>query len=390
MALDEFALEDLGKSGLSAATIQGMGCESHTAVYINKAVRGSDADGHPIPLDGGYSIPIRNVDSEIQAYRFRLAGNPDIKYLSAVGAGIETHVPQKAIALAAEKGFLGITEGEKKAEKSCQEGIPCIAVSGIDCWFDPVARGVEKAANSMARLAYTTPTHPTIKAAIAKAGVTQVVVLGDSDCGGTSEANLRRRKRLEIFTEALRYQLPGVKVVLATCPPSFHAGTGKLEKVGLDDWLISKRTIEVEATLRSHLIQAATTTKTIAVDIGTILNMQFPAREVLVGGWLAKRNLAMVYAARGAGKTLFTIECVVGIVTGTIVFGWPCNPAGCLYIDGEMCIAEMQARFAAAFVRAGLEPIAPLKLINPELSLTMPNLSTEVGQNSVDQILRES
>jgi len=389
MALDKRSFTDLKKSGLNEDTIKQAGFESHSASYINKAVKGSSSD-KALAVDGGYSIPYHDFDGSVtQLVRFKVFGLEGCKYLSAIGAGFGIYIPPGLKALLGRNTTLVATEGEKKAEAAVQSGIPCIAIAGIDCWFDGVAQGAIKAQDPSARLNHTTPLHPTLQDLIERTGITQFIVLGDSDCGGTSTQDLKRLSRLKIFGEALRYHVPGGKVVVTTCPV-FKSESKTVEKVGLDDWLLHNTVAEVKATLKASTLRASTTTKTVAVGLGAILSMQFPARELLCGGWLAKRNLALVYAARGAGKTLFTIECVIGIVTGTAVFGWPCNPTGVLYIDGEMCIAEMQSRFAAALLRANTDAIAPLRLINPELSPTMPNLSNETGQRSVDLILRET
>jgi len=387
MALDKAALDDLQKSGLSAETIEQAGFESHTGAFISKAVKGSNAD-KPISVDGGYSIPYSDLDGNVTPFkRYKVFGLDGCKYLSPVGAGFDIYTPQGVKALLEQNSDrLVFTEGEKKADAAVQAGIPCLGISGIDCWFSPSQRAAEKLKNPASRLTFSTAIHETISKIIEAYSIKTILVLGDSDCGGTGEKDIKRRKRLEIFADAIRYQVPGAKVAVATCP----AIGNKATKIGLDDWLVKKSAAEVQSCMTAALVSASTTTKMLAVDLGTVLSMRFPPRELLCGGWLAKRNLVMVFAARGVGKTLFTMECVTGIITGTSVFGWQCNPTGVLYIDGEMSIAEMQTRFASALMRANSEALAPLRLINPELSPTTPNLASEAGQKDVDRILSET
>jgi len=61
--------------------------------------------------------------------------------------------------------------------------------------------------------------------------------------------------------------------------------------------------------------------------------------------WLPERGLAMVYGPRGIGKTLFMLGLATHLVTGQRYLGWESpQPAGVLYIDGEMPLEELRQR----------------------------------------------
>src|SRR2546423_2869851 len=65
------------------------------------------------------------------------------------------------------------------------------------------------------------------------------------------------------------------------------------------------------------------------------------------------------------------------------------QPAGVLFVDGEMPAAVIQARFASAIQASDQEPRAPLHLVTPDVNQQygMPDLSTAQGQQAVDALV---
>lgn len=104
---------------------------------------------------------------------------------------------------------------------------------------------------------------------------------------------------------------PGVdiKAVLASAP---LAGTG----------------------LRRHIVTAA-----------ELLAQPMPPQEFLIEPWLPKNGLAMIWAARGLGKTWFALTLAIAVAAGKDFLGYEVSRGEpVLFIDGEMALDELQQR----------------------------------------------
>lgn len=122
-----------------------------------------------------------------------------------------------------------------------------------------------------------------------------------------------------------------------------------------------------------------------AIDLGEFLAKDIPPRGMLLGPWLPKSGLAMVYAPRGIGKTWFAIYAALAAASGGEFLGWKAPaPIRVLYIDGEMPAVALQERLAVG-VAGGYEVAAPgsMTIITPDMQPNfgpMPDLSTLEGQ----------
>lgn len=125
------------------------------------------------------------------------------------------------------------------------------------------------------------------------------------------------------------------------------------------------------------------------VGIHEFLSFEFPPRENLLSPWLPSQGLAMVYAARGIGKTHFALGVAYAVASGGRYLGWQSpTPAGVLYIDGETPGAVMQERLAAIAASNALEAVAPFEILNPDLQPNgMPRIDTPDGQAEIESIL---
>jgi hypothetical protein len=121
-------LSDLKKSGLSDETIQASGIASVPPKLINKRLVYAPPD-----LTSMYVIP---YGEDFLRYRcFYAEGKTGPKYLQKKNAGNQLYIPPLAASVLNDQMItLYITEGEKKALKACQEGIPCIGLSGLWNW----------------------------------------------------------------------------------------------------------------------------------------------------------------------------------------------------------------------------------------------------------------
>lgn len=191
-SLHPLDLACLRRSGLSDRMIQLMGCRTMSREEINQrlGVR-CDSDGYTIPYEG-------LTDQTGQTYvRVRLR-NPSPKgprYLGGKGDDPELYIPRGFYDLP-KSDLLIVTEGEKKAAKTVQEGIPAVGLQGVSSWSDPDARAVEKHADC--GVSEDTPPHGALLS-LAKAYL-RVLVVGDSDLLEKPQA----RAWLEMLVRSLR------------------------------------------------------------------------------------------------------------------------------------------------------------------------------------------
>ena len=140
--------------------------------------------------------------------------------------------------------------------------------------------------------------------------------------------------------------------------------------------------IDIEA----HDLRGDLPPRLIAHDLESFLQIDFPPREKMLGEWLFRQSICMIYAARGVGKTYVALNIAYAVASGGDYLGWDAPaPQGVLYLDGEMPGVMMQERLAEIGAYSG--PIqAPLVIINPDQqSGSMPNLSTATGQSLVEE-----
>lgn len=126
-------------------------------------------------------------------------------------------------------------------------------------------------------------------------------------------------------------------------------------------------------------------------DVRDFIRLKIPPRDVLLSPWLESASLAMIYAARGVGKTHFAMNVAHALATGGRFLQWEAAKAvPVLYVDGEMPAPDMQARWRALFEATGREPDASmLRLVSRDLQPfnDMPNLADAEGQNIIgDQV----
>lgn len=128
-----------------------------------------------------------------------------------------------------------------------------------------------------------------------------------------------------------------------------------------------------------------------AVGIADLLARRLPPRRNLLAPWLPAQGLAMVYAFRGIGKTHLSLGIAYAVASGGTFLRWQAQePAGVLFLDGEMPAAVIQERLAYIAGGADREPAAPLLIVNPDLQPQgMPDLSSAAGQAAVDALLTD-
>jgi hypothetical protein len=196
-------LRSLYGSGLWDETILRMECHSHSADHI------SAATGVKVQ-SAGYSIPYEGVTDQTgepyARWRLRLPSDK-MRYVSGKGDDPQLYVPPGFHALPPSR-VLVITEGEKKAMKAVQDGIPCVAVQGVWSWADPNCRAEEK----IAACNTSADTRPMDALLIIATKYKEVLVLGDSDLA----EKLQARAGFEVLVQSLRKRK--IRAYFNLCP----------------------------------------------------------------------------------------------------------------------------------------------------------------------------
>lgn len=127
-----------------------------------------------------------------------------------------------------------------------------------------------------------------------------------------------------------------------------------------------------------------------AVNIGDLLTMKLPERELIMEPWLSSQGLAMIYAPRGIGKTHVSLGIACAVAAGTSFLNWDVpEPQGVLFIDGEMPANLLQERLTGIMDNMEINPNPDLlKFITPDFqSMGIPDLATSAGQHAINQFI---
>lgn len=133
----------------------------------------------------------------------------------------------------------------------------------------------------------------------------------------------------------------------------------------------------------------------IALEIGELLERDFPPMEPLLAPWLCKQHLSMVYAWRGVGKTHFALGVAYAVAGGGQFLKWNADkPRRVVYIDGEMAGAAIKARVAAIVASTPDEHEPPdgyFRIITPDAQeLPLPDLASTDGQAALEPCIKDA
>ena len=132
---------------------------------------------------------------------------------------------------------------------------------------------------------------------------------------------------------------------------------GELYSVGDADEL-QRITVEAESsahtvTTGAHSPSPMTSDRLRPLDLKQFLQLSIKTREMLLDPILPEKGLAMLYAARGTGKTHVALGICFAVATGTKFLKWVApKPRRVLLIDGEMPAAALQERLASIVASA--------------------------------------
>jgi putative DNA primase/helicase len=117
--------------------------------------------------------------------------------------------------------------------------------------------------------------------------------------------------------------------------------------------------------------------------------MQLPARQWLLKGLLQERDLGMIHAFRGIGKTRFVHSLAIAINSGGTFLRYSApKPRGVLLVDGELPREDLQKMLAQAVAAGDMEPAAPMRVLSADLSgAPLRSLATDAGRQQVERHL---
>lgn len=129
-----------------------------------------------------------------------------------------------------------------------------------------------------------------------------------------------------------------------------------------------------------------------ALNVMELGTHRFPERVQLLGPLLCAGDQAMIFAARGVGKTMVALGITMALAFGDRFLRWKAaKPVGVLYFDGEMSGAVMQERVRAFIPPDAREDLADnFRLFTPDLlpeGQPLPDLSTAAGQQLVEPLI---
>lgn len=123
------------------------------------------------------------------------------------------------------------------------------------------------------------------------------------------------------------------------------------------------------------------------VELLDLLKLEMPPREWLLEGLIQVRDLAMIHAFRGVGKSRVSHGLAIAVAGGGTFLRWRAPvPRGVLLVDGELPREDLQSRLAEAVEAADREPSAPLRVLSADLSdAPLPSLIIPEGRQRVER-----
>jgi len=125
------------------------------------------------------------------------------------------------------------------------------------------------------------------------------------------------------------------------------------------------------------------------VGIKDFLALEIPARAMLLSPVLPEKSLGMLYAPRGIGKSWLGLSIGVAVASGGSLLKWQApGPRRVLVADGEMSLADLQARLNSILAGLGAEvPNDRLHILAADNSEVGINLGSIEVQQALEQHL---
>lgn len=123
-----------------------------------------------------------------------------------------------------------------------------------------------------------------------------------------------------------------------------------------------------------------------ALTLPDLLAMDIPERRRLLNPWLRERDLAMIFARRGVGKSYLAHGVTVAVAAGARFLCWEApGPGTVLLVDGELPLSVLQARLRRTVELLQADPGDRLRVIAADAQDTgIPTISGEQGQAAIE------
>ncbi len=283
-------LEELRASGLSDETIRAARLYSATNETATMLIGFGRSGGLAVP----YLHTANDGREPFTRIKFDKPDSKGKRYAQAKGSGNRLFIPSilDAATLKNPSAPLYITEGEKKALKAAQEGLPCVSVSGVDSWRSRV-NGRSQAITDLDLIAWQGR---------------QVYLVYDSDIVG------KERVRYAEYELAKELTSRGAKVEAIRLPSG-----PKGEKVGLDDYLCTHSVesfcqIEPIPIVHPEAIPAALPPHE---PLESFLTREIKSAPSIVGdGLIVERGLHTLIGPTKKGKTIFGMQLALTLAGG--------------------------------------------------------------------------
>jgi putative DNA primase/helicase len=128
-----------------------------------------------------------------------------------------------------------------------------------------------------------------------------------------------------------------------------------------------------------------------AFGINDFLNIDIPAREMLLSPILPERSLAMLYAPRGVGKSWLGLSIGLAVAAGEPLLRWSApRQRNVLYVDGEMPLVSLQERLKEISSGFGRDiPNDGFRILAADNVEGGINLSLDEGQQAIEPLLED-
>lgn len=129
------------------------------------------------------------------------------------------------------------------------------------------------------------------------------------------------------------------------------------------------------------------------VNIDDLINRKIPPKKEILHPWLREKDLVMIYAPRGIGKTWFALNVAYAIASGGKFLKYKAKePKRVLYVDGEMAAVLMQERIVSIKNSSENDPPDPsfFRLITHDLEENpIRDLASKEGQFDINAHLND-
>jgi len=129
------------------------------------------------------------------------------------------------------------------------------------------------------------------------------------------------------------------------------------------------------------------------VNIAEILSRDIPPKKMILKPWLREKDLAMLYAMRGIGKTWAALSIGYAIASGGKVLNFEALESHrILYLDGEMPASTIKERLIKIGLCSDVKIQNPnfFRIINRDLEdVPIRDLGTLAGQRDINELIDE-